>query len=62
MKIMLLANSMDRAIGAIDETVSEALAAWRAEKDRATLLVANLELTGEQAARLAGMIGKGDVQ
>lgn len=60
-EVMVIANGLDRSVSAIDRAVSAALKAWRADKtacaDRITLLLANLELTGEQAARLAAIAG-----
>lgn len=61
-EVMVIANSLDRAVGAIDRTVTAALAAWKAEKDRELLLITGLgPLSAEQAAKLAAMTGAGDV-
>jgi hypothetical protein len=58
-QVGVIANSLAAAVGAIDRTASEVIQAWKAEKDRATLLLANLELTEEQASRAAALVGEG---
>jgi hypothetical protein len=39
-QVGVIANSLAAAVGAIDRTTSDVIQAWKAEKDRATLLLA----------------------